>query len=231
MFVYARLGSQLASCVPSQLSGLERHHLRQSGHSRRQEKKQQAHQSPCTVQLSTGPVTSGGVSQNCVCSSSPPGAAKQHVSATAEVLWQLCGRLAGQLTDEPAAAVAARPSEALTAVRSFCGEATESMLARQVSVWYRRRRQRVDAVGCSGTGWLYRTLHVRGEAYHASAATDDRHPPMCESRHDHSRRMKARVPCFPEFSSFPRPCRSRPRRGRTKRAGLTIGFPRTPLVG
>ena len=46
---------------------------------------------PCRVQLSTGPVT-GCVSQNCVCSSCPPGALKQHKFSTTVVLWQLnCG--------------------------------------------------------------------------------------------------------------------------------------------
>jgi len=62
--VYAREGSQFSSKVVSQLSG----------------------QRPWMVQLLDGPVD-GFVSQNWVCSSSPPGASKQHRFDTEELLW------------------------------------------------------------------------------------------------------------------------------------------------
>lgn len=64
MLVYAREGSQFSWNVPSQLSG----------------------QSPWIVQLSEGPVD-GFVSQNCVCSKSPPGLSVQQVLIEPEV-WQ-----------------------------------------------------------------------------------------------------------------------------------------------
>lgn len=41
------------------------------------------------------------MSQNCVSSNWPPGALKQHVSATAEVLWQLRGVEGAQDADVP----------------------------------------------------------------------------------------------------------------------------------
>lgn len=62
-----------------------------TGHHSERKREVGTHQSPCTVQLSTGPVT-GSVSQNCVNSICPPGALKQHRSFCTVVFWQLsCG--------------------------------------------------------------------------------------------------------------------------------------------
>jgi hypothetical protein len=69
MLVYARDESQLASYVPSQLSGLRCRYL---VHSPLFQPRGTTYHSPWIVHEFEGPVT-GSVSQNWVCKNAPPG--------------------------------------------------------------------------------------------------------------------------------------------------------------
>lgn len=73
-----------------------------------------AHQSPWIVHESDGPVA-GSVSQNCDCSSRPPGLLKQQVSVTLEVLWQLSWELSSEQDVTSARAPPAKKSCAAAA--------------------------------------------------------------------------------------------------------------------